>query len=71
MVCEGRTGTLGEEEEESEAHPGTRVLPKWPLRRDSDQVWICVAERDSSHLALGRHKPVGECHMVWLLVVLA
>lgn len=71
MVCEGSRGTLEEEEEGSEAQPGTRVLPKWLLRGHSDQVWICVGERGSSYFALGRLKLVGECHMVWLLLVLA
>lgn len=61
VVSGGSSGTL--EEEGSEAQPGTRILPGWLFRGHSDQVWICVGERDCSYLALGRPKLVGECHM--------
>lgn len=57
----GSSGTL--EEEGSEAQPWTRILPGCLLRGHSDQVWICVGERDCSYLALGRPKLFGECHM--------
>lgn len=70
MVSGGSSGTL--EEEGSEAQPRTRILPGWLLTGHSDQVWICVGERETALIwPWGGPSLLVSVTWVWCLDVLA